>query len=115
VVAQTAVHAETGVTVRTTRTVPFSAFDGMQRYPDPFGPRENITAALTEALGTFRVTLDVSGMVPGAEDREQLGLALGAVLLCATWIATTAAGRGMLVETVRVSAQDAEFRTAVTA
>jgi DNA-binding GntR family transcriptional regulator len=110
VITQTALHTDTGVTVRTTRTVPFSAFDGMDRYPDPFGPRERITTALTDTFGPLRTSLRINGLIPGVEDREELGLGLGSMLLQATWITTNANTRGLMIDTVRVSTRDAEFQ-----
>ena len=114
VVTQTALHAETGVTVRTTRTVPFSAFDGMQRYPDPFGPHATITTALADTYGSLLTTVRINGLIPGAEDREELGLGLGAMLLQATWITTNSRARGLMIHTVRVSTRDAEFEPDLT-
>ena len=52
----------------------------------------------------------VNGLIPGAEDREELALGLGAMLLQATWITTNTRARGLVIDTVRVSTRDAEFQ-----
>ena len=108
-VDQTAIHAETGVLVRTARALPFASYDGMTRYPDPFEDRAAIINALREHCGPLRTALRISASIPATDDREGLGLGLGAVLLQAHWITKASDGRGLLLETARVAAQNAEF------
>lgn len=108
-VDQTAIHAETGTPLRIARALPFASYDGMDRYPDPFEGREPIIKALQKHCGPLSTTLRISASIPATDDREGLGLGLGAVLLQAHWTTKAADGRGLLLETARVNAQNAEF------
>lgn len=110
-VNQTAIHQDTGVLVCTDRSLPFASFDGMDRYPDPFEDRNLIIKALAEHRGPLTTALRISAAIPPTDDREALGLTLGAVLLHAHWITKSTDGRGLLLESARISARNAEFQT----
>lgn len=99
-----------GVLVRVRRTVPALSFDGIDKAPDPMGPRETIISALTEAHGVLTHAARYGALIPDTDDRDRLKITtLGCVISYAAVITRAPAGRGVLLETLHVRADEAEF------
>jgi len=101
VVDQNATHDPTGRPVLTRRILPNHAFDGMADYPDPFGPRTTIIAALRHHHGRLRQTEQVRPLMPDSDERATLGLGPGQLLQEATRITRTKDGHALLAESQR--------------
>jgi len=100
VVDQTATHT-TGRPVLTRRVLPNHAFDGMDAYPDPFGPRADIITALQQHRGPLHQTEQVRPLMPDSDERAALGLGPGELLQEAVRILRTKDGRALLAESQR--------------
>lgn len=96
IVEQTATHTTGRVLTR--RIVPNHSFDGMDDYPDPFGPRADIITALQRHYGPLRQTEQVRPLMPDSDERTALGLNPGELLQEATRITRTDDGRALLAE-----------------
>ena len=106
---QTAIHA-TGALVRARRILPHTAYDGMERYPDPMGERQPIIKALTEAHGPLTHEARCGAAIPTTDDRASLKTpTLGAVVLYAAAITRAADGRALLLDTLHYNAAEAEL------
>jgi GntR family transcriptional regulator len=111
IVAQGAIH-DSGALVTVTRILPHCSYDGMDHYPDPVGPREPIITALTEARGPLVYEDRHGAAVPTAHDRESLKApALGGFVNTAAAITRAANGQGLMLETLRYNATEAEVTT----
>ena len=96
------------------RILPYLAYDGMDRYPDPVGPREPIIKALTEHCGPLTYESRTGAVIPKTDDRESLNFAAGlgaAVVLYAAAITRAADGRGLLLEFLHCNATEVEIST----
>jgi DNA-binding GntR family transcriptional regulator len=100
VVDQRATHT-TGRIVLTRRTLPNHSFDDMADYPDPFGPRNDIIAALERHYGPLRQSEQVRPLMPDSDERAALGLGPGELLQEAVRILRTEDGRALLAESQR--------------
>ncbi len=108
---QTAIHTS-GALVRARRTLPHTAYDGMERYPDPMGEREAIIKALADAHGPLTYEDRCGAAIPTTDDRASLKTpSLGAVVLYAAAITRGTDGRGLLLDTVHYNAAEAEITT----
>jgi DNA-binding GntR family transcriptional regulator len=109
---QTAIHAS-GALVRVRRILPHLAYDGMDRYPDPMGPREAIIKALAEHCGPLAYESRCGASVPTTDDRMSLKFAtgLGAVVLYTAAVARAVDGRGLLLDALHYNATEAEITT----
>jgi len=101
VIDQAATHKATGRPVLTRRALPNRAYDGIEHYPDPFGPREPIITALTAHHGPLTVTEYVRPLMPDTDERHALSLGPGDLILEATRVTRAAAGQGLLAECER--------------
>lgn len=100
----------TGALVRIRRIVPAISFDGIDKTPDPMGPREPIITALTELHGPLAYTVRYGAMIPDTDDRTHLKItALGSVIAYAAVTTHAADGRGLILDTLHVRADEAEF------
>jgi hypothetical protein len=94
------------------RILPHTAYDGMERYPDPMGEREPIIKALADAHGPLTHEARCGAAIPTTDDRASLKTpSLGAVVLYAAAITRAADGRGLLLDTVHYNAAEAEITT----
>lgn len=100
IIDQPATHT-TGRSVLTRRTLPNHALDGIDDYPDPFGPRDQIISALEHHHGPLHTTERVRPLIPDPDERDTLKLGPGDLLIEATRLTRTAAGRAMLAESQR--------------
>ena len=111
IVAQGAIH-ESGALLTVTRVLPHCAYDGMDTYPDPVGPRAPIIKALTKARGPLTYADRHGAAVPTADDRESLNTpAIGGFVNCVAAITRAADGAGLMLETLRYNAADTEVTT----
>jgi DNA-binding GntR family transcriptional regulator len=100
----------TGALVRARRILPAISMDGIDKAPDLFGPRAPIIKALTRAHGPLRHTARCGAAVPDTEDRAQLKItAPGPVVAYAAMITQAADGRGLMLDTLHVRADEAEY------
>ena len=100
IVEQTATHT-TGRPVLTRRIVPNHSFDGMHDYPDPFGPRTEIIAALHRRHGPLHQTEQVRPLMPDSDERAALGLGPGELLQEAIRITRAKDGRALSADSQR--------------
>lgn len=111
IVAQGAIH-DSGALVTVTRILPHASYDGMDQYPDPVGPREPIIKALAEARGPLTYEDRHGIAVPTTHDRESLNApGLGGFVNIAAAITRAANGQGLMLETLRYNATEAEVTT----
>jgi hypothetical protein len=92
--------------------LPHCSYDGMDRYPDPIGPRELIVEALAQVRGPLVYEDRHGAAVPTADDRQSLSTpAIGAFVNYAAAITRAADGLGLMLETLRYNAADTEVTT----
>ena len=101
VIDQAATHKDTGRPVLTRRALPNRAYDGIQDYPDPFGPREPIMTALAAQHGPLTTAEYVRPLMPDTDERDALNLGPGDLLLETVRITRAQHGLGLLAESER--------------
>lgn len=100
----------TGTLVRIRRIVPAISLDGVNKAPDPLGPRELIVKALTRAFGELRYRDRYGAAIPDTDDRAHLKITtLGQVVAYAAITTHTPDGRGLMLDTLHVRADEAEY------
>jgi hypothetical protein len=111
ILTQGAIHTS-GALVTITRILPHCAYDGMDTYPDPVGPREPIIKALTEHRGPLTHEDRHGAALATTHDRASLNTpAIGARVNYATAITRAADAAGLMLETLRYNAADTEITT----
>jgi GntR family transcriptional regulator len=111
ILTQGAIH-ESGALVSIARVLPHASYDGMERYPDPVGPRDPIIKALTEARGPLTYEDRHGAAVPTAHDRASLNTpALSGLISFAAAVTRTADGQGLMLEALRYDPAEAEITT----
>lgn len=103
---QPAVHTATGRLCTTRRYLPVLTLDGITPPPDPHGPRDAITAALTTHYPAHATHEHVRAVPPDYDERAQLHVHDGGLiqeLLRVTCHTTT--GRALIAEAERYNAE----------
>jgi GntR family transcriptional regulator len=111
IVSQGTIHAS-GALVSIVRILPHCSYDGMQRYPDPVGPREPISKALTQARGPLTYEDRHGAAIPTTHDRESLNTPpLSGFVNFAATITRAADGQRLMLEALRYNPAEAEVTT----
>jgi hypothetical protein len=111
VVTQDAIH-ENGALINATRILPHSSYDGMDRYPDPIGPRAPIIKALTTHHGPLTYCDRHGASQPTTSDRTSLKTpTLGALVNFAASVTRTRGGRGLMLDLLRYNAAETDITT----
>ena len=99
-----------GALVRIRRILPAISLDGIDKTPDPLGSRAPIIKALARAHGPLRYADRYGATIPDTDDRAQLKITtLGPVVAYAAVITYAADGRGLMLDTLHVRADEAEY------
>ncbi len=111
ILTQGAVH-ESGARVSVTRILPHTTYDGMDRYPDPVGPREPIIKALTQHHGPLWYCDRHGTVTPTPDDRANLKTpTIGATVNFAATATCTQDNRRLMLDTLRYNADETEVTT----